>query len=104
MDISAILISKFPGTEWTMKGDDYAGLEWLDITTKPSESELLALWPIVSAEIRDKNIQRLRQAAYAEISDPIFFQWQRKDGKTEQDWLDAIEQIKIAYPYEEITN
>jgi hypothetical protein len=41
---------------------------------------------------------KLRAKAYSTQSDPIFFEWQR-DTKTEQEWLDAVEQVKLQYPY-----
>ena len=51
MDIPTILSSKYAGSEWTLDGDDYTGLTWLSDTPKPSEEELLALWPTVQEEI-----------------------------------------------------
>lgn len=38
-----------------------------------------------------------RRQAYQRISDPIYFQWQRGE-KTEQDYLDAVAQVKKDYP------
>lgn len=51
MDIAIILSRKFQGTEWTLDGDDYTGLTWLSDSPKPSEDDLLSLWPTVQAEI-----------------------------------------------------
>ena len=40
-DIPAALTSLKPGAEWTLIGDDYSGLEWLDSKqTKPTETEI----------------------------------------------------------------
>jgi len=39
-----------------------------------------------------------RQAGYQSTSDPIFMQYQRGEA-TEQQWLDAVEAVKIANPY-----
>jgi len=52
MDIPAILISKYQGSEWTINGDDYSGLTWLSNTTKPTEKQLQDLWPTVKAELQ----------------------------------------------------
>lgn len=52
MDIATILTRKYPGQEWTLDGDTYAGLQWLSATAKPSETELSALWDEVQAEIQ----------------------------------------------------
>ena len=40
-DIPAALTSLKPGAEWTLRGSDYSGLEWLDSSqTKPTETEV----------------------------------------------------------------
>ena len=51
MDIATILTRKFPGKEWTLDGDAYAGLTWLSDGKAPSEKELTDLWPVVQGEI-----------------------------------------------------
>jgi hypothetical protein len=100
MDIPLILITKFSDAEWTLDGDDYAGLTWLSETPKPTEAELEALWPEVQAEVAHEQVEQARANAYRETSDPIFFQYQRGD-KTEQEWLDAVQAVKDAHPYPE---
>ena len=41
--ISSALLELKPGAEWTLRGDTYAGLEWLDKNqTKPTEEEVNA--------------------------------------------------------------
>lgn len=49
-------------------------------------------------EIYNNEQSELRAKAYPIESDPIFFQWQR-GLKTQREWLDAVEQVKIKYPY-----
>jgi hypothetical protein len=98
MDIAAILSAKYPGSEWTLYGDEYAGLTWLSDSEKPSEAQLLALWPEVEYENAYKQVEHARQVAYRETSDPIFFEYQRGD-KTEAEWLAAVEAVKVANPY-----
>ena len=40
-DIGHALQSLKPGAEWILRGEDYSGLEWLDISqTKPTETEV----------------------------------------------------------------
>lgn len=46
-----ILTRRFPDTEWSLVDDDYAKLEWLSDTTKPTLAELEALSDEVQAEI-----------------------------------------------------
>lgn len=45
MDIPAILTENYPGAQWSLNGDAYDGLDWLDNSPKPSEAELVAAWP-----------------------------------------------------------
>lgn len=103
MDIPAILTDKYTGTQWTLNGDDYEGLEWLDSSPKPSKEELEALWPEVQHIRAIKQIELQRAQAYREISDPLFFQFQR--GEIEESvWLNAVQEIKNQYPYPEELN
>ena len=40
-DITHALIALKPEAQWTLRGDDYSGLEWLDSSqTKPTETEV----------------------------------------------------------------
>jgi hypothetical protein len=40
-DIPAALQELKPGAQWTLRGSDYSGLEWLDSSqTKPTETEI----------------------------------------------------------------
>lgn len=48
--------------------------------------------PIPVAEI-------MRQAAYRQEADPLFFKWQRGEA-TEQEWLDKVQEIRDRYPDE----
>jgi hypothetical protein len=51
MDIAMILTRKYSGSEWTLNGDEYAGLTWLSDSPKPTKATLEKLWPEVVAEI-----------------------------------------------------
>jgi len=59
MDIAIILTSKYAGAEWTLDGDDYAGLTWLSDTPKPTEAALVKAWPSVQSEIAAEAQARL---------------------------------------------
>jgi hypothetical protein len=100
MDITLILSRKYAGTEWTLNGDDYAGLTWLSDSPKPTEKALEALWPEVQHEVAMEQVERARAQAYRETSDPIFFQYQRGDA-TEAEWLAAVQAVKDSHPYPE---
>ena len=51
MDISQILTLNYKGQEWHLVGDDYAGLNWLSDTPKPTLAELKKQWPEVEAAV-----------------------------------------------------
>jgi hypothetical protein len=42
---SQILSVNYPTSQWSMLGNDYEALNWLDETPKPTQEELDALWP-----------------------------------------------------------
>ena len=44
IDYSKVLIYNFPGTSWTLEGEDYEGLDWLDNSSKPTKKTLDDLW------------------------------------------------------------
>ena len=45
MNIPNILSVIRPGAQWTLNGDTYEGLIWLDSTQlKPTEAEVIAAW------------------------------------------------------------
>ena len=44
IDYTKILSLNYPGAQWTLNGDSYEGLDWLDSTPKPTQEELDALW------------------------------------------------------------
>lgn len=98
MDIPTILSRQYSGMEWTLRGEEYSGLTWLSDTPKPTLEELEAQWEAVEFEIEVERIESLRKAAYREESDPIFFDYQRGEA-TEEEWLNAIQDIKSRYPY-----
>ncbi len=74
-----------PGAQWTLTGDDYSGLEWLDEEqTQPTEEQCLAEAAKLQAAYDALEYQRLRGPEYPPITDYI-------DGvvKRDQDQIDA---------------
>lgn len=99
MDITKIIAKRYPDAEWILEGDDYSGLTWLsEDIPKPTIEELQLHWEDVQIEVATEAIRNQRLAAYREESDPIFFDYQRGEA-TEDEWLDAIQDIKDRYPY-----
>ena len=70
MDIAAILSNKFIGSEWTLSGDDYEGLNWLSESEKPTLEELENLWEEVKGELQAKAdaVVATRSSALAKLS------------------------------------
>ena len=64
IDYTAILTRRYAGKQWTLNGDDYTGLTWLDDSPKPSKATLDGLWSEVQTEIADEAANKLatRQA------------------------------------------
>jgi hypothetical protein len=89
-----------PGAQWTLDGDEYAGLTWLDESPKPTQKTLDDAWPQIQYDLVYAEVERKRQDAYQRDTDPLFFKWQRGTA-TEQEWLDAVQAVKDAHPYPE---
>lgn len=54
-----------PNEEWILNGDDYDGLIWLSETPKPTEQELIDLYPVVRAEIEAEQQAKIDAKASA---------------------------------------
>jgi len=52
--IAQILSKQWPGTEWSIRGDDYSTLQWMETntTSKPTEVEIRSYDEQVSLELR----------------------------------------------------
>lgn len=100
MNIHQILTRRYAGKEYLLIGDDYAGLEWLDKSPKPTEAELQAVAPDVEYEIAYENVQKQRQQAYRDEADHLFFYAERGKGQ-KQAWLDKVAEIDARFPYPE---
>lgn len=98
IDYATILTVKYGKCAWVLNGDDYAGLDWLDETPKPTQAELDALWPQVQYETQCAAVEQARLIAYEQTSDPLYFKWQRNDG-TQEEWLAAVAKVKLDNPY-----
>ena len=59
-DIAFTLTHSHPGSEWTLDGDDYAGLTWLSDTPKPTEQELTDAYPLAVKAVAATEKARLK--------------------------------------------
>jgi len=69
IDYTLILSKKYEGAQWTLLGDNYEGLDWLDETPKPTKAKLDAQWEIVLSEIETEieNKKAAKEAAQAKL-------------------------------------
>ena len=91
-----------PGASWSLNGNDYSGLEWLDETqTKPTEEELVAESAKLE-ELAQKNLyRRWRAMEYPSFGDQMDALWHAMDAgdlpKIEPFYTD-IKTVKEKYP------
>ena len=64
-DYAVILTKRYAGKQWTLDGDEYTGLTWLDDSPKPSKATLDGLWAEVQQEIADEKIAKAEAKASA---------------------------------------
>jgi hypothetical protein len=98
IDYTAILSANYANKQWTMNGDDYDGLVWLDSTPKPTQAELDAQWPTVQYNQQYAQVETTRRTQYEAQSDGLFFEWQRGTN-TKEAWEAAVQAVKDANPY-----
>ena len=97
IDYTLILSKNYAGKQWSLDGESYDGLTWLDASQKPTQAELDALWESTKAAVQNKETQRQRAAAYVAESDPLFFKAQRGEA-TMEEWQSKVAEIKTRYP------
>jgi hypothetical protein len=54
IDYAQILSTNYFGKEWTILGNSYTELTWLDSSPKPTQAELDALWESTQAAVAAK--------------------------------------------------
>jgi len=57
IDYSQILSKNYTNAQWSLNGDYYDGLIWLDESPKPTQDELDALWESTKAQLLAKKEQ-----------------------------------------------
>jgi hypothetical protein len=100
-DLTKALLSLRPGAAWTMDGDKYEGIIWLDDQqSKPTKEELTLEADRIQAEYDSKEYQRQRQLAYPPMADYLdAVYWQSQGDATKMTaYLAAVEAVKSKYP------
>jgi hypothetical protein len=99
-DYRAVLAAIRPGAQWSLDGDEYAGLEWLDESPKPTKKTLEDAWPQVQYDLEYAAVEAARRARYQAETDGMFFAAQREGGDLTA-WQAAVDHIKADLPYPE---
>jgi hypothetical protein len=97
-DYAAVLTAIRPDAEWTLEGDEYSGLTWLDDSPKPTKKTLDDAWPQVEYDREHARVEAARRVRYQAETDGMFFAAQR-DGGDLTAWQAAVDQIKAELPY-----
>lgn len=70
IDLTKSLKHLRPDDEWILDGDSYEGLTWLSDTPKPTEQELIDVYPAAIAAVQAAEAARTaaRESAIAKLS------------------------------------
>jgi hypothetical protein len=96
--IPEAIMSLTPGAQWSLTGEDYAGLDWLDKEqTQPTEEQCLTEVARLQAAYDALEYQRLRAPEYPPITD--YIDGVVKGDKAQVDaYVAACKAIKAKYP------
>jgi hypothetical protein len=102
MDIAKVIQKIRPNALFSINANSYDDLVWTDLKSdKPTLEEITSAWPEVENEITKERIEKKRKEEYQNISDPLFFEYQRGDA-TKDEWLKSIEAVKQKFPYPDL--
>jgi hypothetical protein len=99
-DYAATLAALYPAAQWSLIGNDYAGLSWLDDSPKPTKKKLDDAWPQVQYDQDRAVVEHERRARYQSETDGLYFEAMRGDGDLTA-WKAATAQIRADLPYPE---
>jgi hypothetical protein len=97
-DITKALSSLRPGAKWSMTGNVYENIQWLDTTqTKPTKIEIESELDILEKQQQDTEYQRLRKLEYPPVADYLDAVV-KGDLVGQQAYIDACLAVKAKYP------
>ena len=100
IDITNALVSLRPGAHWTLRGNVYEGLEWLEPPeeeggqTQPTKEEVITEIERLQAEYEYNEYQRLRAKEYPSFADQFDLLYH---GGYDA-WKTEIDKVKEKYP------
>jgi hypothetical protein len=96
--IDKALLTLRPGAVWSLDGNTYEGLVWIDtVQSCPSREEINTEVVRLQAEWNAKEYQRLRALEYPSIQDQLDMQYHDALNGTTT-WQDAVNAVKAKYP------
>ena len=96
-DIAKAIISLRPNAKWSLDGDTYEGLVWLDAEeTKPTEEEVNVECARLEEEYKLSEYKQQRAAEYPPIGDQLDALW--KGGDAAAEMLAKVQAVKNKYP------
>jgi hypothetical protein len=98
MDITKALLSLRPNSAWTVDGNTYDGITWLDtINPQPTEEEISAEASRLQAEYESLEYQRQRAKNYPAIVEQLdMLYWDKVNGTN--NWQTVISAVKNQFP------
>lgn len=96
IDYTLILTVNYPDAQWTLNGDSYDGLTWLDESSKPTKEELDSQWEAIQANIASNAYKAKRAAEYPPIGDQLDALW--KGGEAAAQMLAKVQAVKSKFP------
>ena len=103
MDITKALQSLKPGATWSLNGNTYDGLQWLEKPVweggqkKPTKAEVEAEVARLQKEWEDTEYQRLRAKEYPDVKEYLDG-LVKGDTEQMQAYIDACLAVKAKYP------
>jgi hypothetical protein len=98
IDYSLILSHNYSGKTWSIAGNDYSTLSWLDESPKPTQAELDSQWTAVENYINSNKYKEQRAVEYPSIGDQLDALW--KGGDAAEEMLAKVQAVKLKYPKE----
>lgn len=96
IDYAKILTKNYIDKQWSISGNSYDGLTWLDESPKPTKEELDSQWNAIQAEEAANAYKALRAAEYPSIGDQLDALW--KGGAEAEAMLAKVQAVKTKYP------
>ena len=103
MNITKALVSLRPGAQWSLDGEDYDGLQWLEKPVweggqkKPTQAEVEAEVARLQKEWENTEYQRLRAKEYPDVKEYLDG-LVKGDTEQMQAYIDACLAVKAKYP------